>query len=162
MNLSVWEKKFRNLMVIYFFLFIGGGIIFYLRPDKVLGDIITLGTWLGFDDVQTVEDKYWVILSVGLMMTIAACCFMASLKVPKTMHYAIPMLVGKLTTSGIGLHEFITASPHRFHYLVIFLVDFPLFALALLYYIRALRNKGDMGREFVYGEEIKEAAPVKE
>ena len=136
------EKKFRNLMVVYFFSFLGGGISFYLRPEKTLSDIITLGTWLGFAQFEPVKDKFWVILTVSLMATIAACCFMASLKVRETKHYVIPVLVSKLTSSCLGIREFVVGEPHGFQYLVIALVDFPLFVLAFLYYIRAVRSEG--------------------
>jgi len=144
MEMTREEKKFRNLMVVYFFLFLGSGIYFYMSPEKLHANIVTLGTWLGFAQFDPVSDKFWVILTISLMMTIAASCFMASIKVRETKHYVIPVFISKLTSSGLGLREFIAGEPHGFHYLVIALVDFPLFVLAFLYYIRAVRSVGSV------------------
>ncbi len=136
------EKKFRNLMVVYFLLFAGGALSFYFRPENTVEDIVTLGTWLGFAQFKAPADKFWVILSVAMMATIAACCLIASMKVSVTKHYVIPVLVSKLTSSGLGVYEFIINTPHPFHYLVIAVVDFPLFLLAFIFYVRAFGSAG--------------------
>lgn len=136
------EKKFRNLMVIYFLLFAGGALWFYFRPENTVRAIITVGTWLGFAKFETSPDKFWVILSVAMMVAIAACCFIASLKVRATRHYVIPVLASKLTSSGLGVYEFTINVPHPFHYLVIAVVDFPLFLIAFVFYLRALGSAG--------------------
>jgi len=146
MELTVEEKKFRNLMVVYFFLFLAGGLSFYIRPEKITHDLITLGTWLGFAEFEVAEDRFWVILSVAMMATISTCCLMASIKVRETRNYVIPVIISKMTSSGLGMAEFVTQSPHPFHYLVISLVDFPLFIIAVIYYIRAIRSTGKIGR----------------
>ena len=153
MKLTKHEKRFRNLMWAYFLIFLAGGISFYRLPEKTIGDIVTFGTWLGFDEFEPVKDRFWVILSVANMMTISACCFIASLNVRSTMNYAIPVFISKLTSSGLGIREFIISRPHGFHYLVIALVDFPLFLIAFLFYIKAAGSKG--------GDEKKEAISKK-
>jgi len=149
------EKQFRNLMLIYALLFAGGAFWFCFRPENTVENIITVGTWLGFAEFEVSPDKFWVILSVAMMATIAACCFIASAKVRQTKHYVIPVLVSKLTSSGLGTYEFITSSPHPFHYLVIAMVDFPLFLLAFVFYVRAL---GSAGRNVKQAHKQAEAA----
>lgn len=141
------EKNFRNLMMLYFFIFLAGGYLFYRRGDEIVGDLITFGTWLGFAEFDAGKDKFWVILSVANMAAIAACCFIASLKVRETKHYAIPMLISKLTSSYLGIRHFVTAKPHPFHILIIMLVDFPLFAFAVFLYIKAIASESGVKPE---------------
>jgi hypothetical protein len=141
-------------MWIYFFTFLGAGIYFYRFPEKMLNDIVTFGTWLGFTEFEPVKDKFWVILSVAMMMTIATCCFIAALNVRKTKNFVIPVFISKLTSSCLGAREFIVGEPHGFQYAVIALVDFPLFVIAFIFYVRAARSKATADVEKVALKEV--------
>jgi hypothetical protein len=154
------EKRFRVLMAVYAAMFYIGGIQFYSGPDKLLTRINTVGGWLGFTPVPISGEKFWLFLAVSMMFTIATCCLIAALDVGKNMNFAIPVMVSKFVSSTCGLWWFIHATPRGFAYLVIFLTDFPLFVLAILFYAGALTARRGQNNQFASAKTVEFQSPA--
>ena len=142
MKPSKAEKQLRILMLIYTVMFAIGCAQFYTGPDKLLTRLNTVGAWFGFDPVPLSGERFWLFLAVSLMATITTCCLIAAINIRENRHFVLPVIVSKLVSSSIGMKQFVAVKPHGFMYLVIFLTDFPLFVLAVWFYLRALSGKG--------------------
>jgi uncharacterized protein (DUF362 family) len=161
------ERHLAWLLRVYTVLFAIGGFLFLLFPQvphffefktaphgiieilKALGGaglkLLSGGQHWGVE--ITIPERFWVFSYFAMMMTITACCYIASLEVRRYRKLVIPVLVEKLFASFSGLAHFlfwpkvVLSNPAEFMsffpWLMIFLIDFPLFVLLLIFYLRA-------------------------
>lgn len=95
----------------------------------------------------TIPERFWVFSFFAMMLTISAGCYIASLDVRRYRKLVIPVLVEKIFAALSGLAYFMFWSEqgivwfrwdyHYFPFLMVFLIDFPLFVLLLILYLRA-------------------------
>ena len=97
--------------------------------------------------VVTIPERFWVFSFFAMMLTISAGCYIASLDVRRYRKLVIPVLVEKFFAAFSGLIYFLCWSEqgiccfrwdyHYFPSLMVFLIDFPLFVLLLILFLRA-------------------------
>jgi len=151
------EKWLTYLMRIYSILFLVVGYVFLLFPwftleaiDRFSGHCTILwlleknplfewlGWKLGHETVNahgTLAEYFWVFLSFSMMMTIAACSYVASKDIRKNRSVIIPIILSKLASSLSALTFYYSRG--IFAYLAIFITDFPLALLTLYLYVKA-------------------------
>jgi hypothetical protein len=89
----------------------------------------------------TAQAVFWNVLAVAMMTAIATACWLAAAAPIERRHLLLPVVVAKLTSSGLAALHLI-----RFHeagwlaLLAIILTDFPLFVLTLAVYRTAERG----------------------
>ncbi len=151
------EKCLTDLLRIYSILFLVVGYVFLLFPWFTLEAIDRLGEspivlwllggnplfkWLGWEldhervnALGTPAEYFWVFLGFSMMMTIAACSYVASKDIRKNRSVILPLILSKLASSLCALTFYYSRG--IFAYLVIFITDFPLFLLTLYFYLKA-------------------------
>ncbi len=151
------EKCLNYLTRIYSILFLVVGYVFLLFPWFTLEAIDRLSEssivfwllaenplfkWLGWELGHgkvnargTPAEYFWVFLSFSMMVTIAACSYIASKDIRKNRSVIIPLILSKLASSLCALTFYYSRG--LFAYLVIFIADFPLFLLTLYFYLKA-------------------------
>lgn len=163
------ERHLAWLLRVYTVLFAIGGFLFLLFPQiphffefttapqgiietlKTLGEaglkLFSGGQHWGVE--ITIPERFWVFSFFSMMMTITACCFIASLDVRKYRKLVIPVLVEKSFGSSAALLWFLFVCQSTesicwagwrseyFSWFLVFLSDFPLFVLLLIFYLRA-------------------------
>ncbi len=102
-----------------------------------------------WDVAVTIPERFWVFSFFSMMMTISACSYIASLDVRKYRKLVIPVLVEKSFGSCAALLYFLFLCQSTenlcwagwrneyFPWFLVFLSDFPLFVLLLIFYLRA-------------------------
>jgi uncharacterized protein (DUF362 family) len=83
----------------------------------------------------TPAEYFWVFLSFSMMMTIAACSYVASKDIRKNRSVIIPLILSKLASSLSALTFYYSRG--IFAHFAIFITDFPLFLLTLYLYWKA-------------------------
>jgi uncharacterized protein (DUF362 family) len=157
------------LLRVYSVLFVIGGFLFLLFPQiphffefktdpqglketlKAIGGALFKLLYSGDHwnvEVMIVE-RFWVFSFFGMMMTISACSYIASLDVRRYRKLVIPVLVEKFFGSfaALALFLFLCQSTEKicwagwrneyFPWFLVFLSDFPLFVLLIVFYLRA-------------------------
>jgi uncharacterized protein (DUF362 family) len=111
--------------------------------------------------VVTISERFWVFSFFAMMMTITTCCFIASVDVRKYRKLVIPVLVEKSFGSLTALLYFLFLCQSTeticwagwriqfFPWFLVFLSDFPLFVLLLIFYMRA--HTGAIPEAYVTG-----------
>jgi uncharacterized protein (DUF362 family) len=155
------EKYLTYLMRVYSILFLVVGYVFLLFPWFTLEVIDRLSEsrvllwllggnllfkWLGWElphgkvnALGTPAEYFWAFLSFSMMMTIAACSYIASKDIRKNRSVIVPLVLSKLASSLTGLTFYYSRGV--FAHFIIFISDFPLFLLTLYLYL-----KGHTGR----------------
>ncbi|MFC1822092.1 DUF362 domain-containing protein [Thermodesulfobacteriota bacterium] len=95
----------------------------------------------------TIPERFWIFSFFAMMLTISAGCYIASLDVRRYRKVVIPVLVEKFFASFSGMIYFLLWSKEGiswfrwdtlyFPWLLVFLIDFPLFVLLLILFLRA-------------------------
>ncbi len=107
------------------------GVLFLVAPDGVIGALDEVGGAIGgFADGPASEQKLWVALSFAYMVVIAGIAAVVSTDVARYRPLILVLAAGKIASSVPALGFFVF---HRddFMYLVTFLVDGALVAVAL-------------------------------
>jgi uncharacterized protein (DUF362 family) len=174
------ERHLAWLLRVYTVLFAIGGFLFLLFPEiphffelkiaqpGIIGTLKALGgaflNLLSSGDhwtkvVVTIPERFWVFSFFAMMLTISACCYIASLDVRKYRKLVIPVLVEKFFAAFSGLLYFLYLSKAAssnpadhlsyFPCLMVFLIDFPLFVLLLILFLRA--HTGAIPEAYVAG-----------
>ncbi len=178
------ERHLAWLLRVYTVLYAFGGFLFLLFPQiphffefkttpqgiaetlqaigGALFKLFSLGDHWNVE--VTIPERFWVFSFFGMMMTISACSYIASLDVRRYRKLVIPVLVEKFFGSFSGLAFFLWWSPEGvcwirwnflyFPWLLVFLTDFPLFILLLFFYLRA--HTGTIPEVYVTGMVEKE------
>lgn len=97
--------------------------------------------------VVTTPERFWIFSFFAMMLTISAGCYIPSTNVRKYRKLVIPVLVEKIVAALAGLIYFMFWAEEGiywfrwdytyFPWLMVFLIDFPLFVLLMAFYLRA-------------------------
>ena len=133
------EKQLRVWMTISAILYFGGGMVFLFLPRPLLQ---LLDSFAGLFHMAYVlpgavaAERFWNLLAFSMAMTITTSSIMV-VRNPKTnKDFCIPVIVSKIASWLPALVYFAVIS-RAFAHVVIFLVDFPLFVLTVVFYRRA-------------------------
>jgi len=110
------------------------GVLFIAAPEPTLAALDDLGDWLplgDFTEAPATEQQLWLGLAFAYMVVIAAICLVAQADVVRYRPLLLVLAAGKLASSlaGLGFYLF---DAHVFAYLLNFVVDGSLVAIALL------------------------------
>jgi len=167
------EEQFRKLMGILTVAFFIGAVLFAVVPDT----IVNLVNWIGglFSDRSVapviskisvtnymdafykntqdlnVGDKLpshgmYVSLAVAFMILVTLCSALVYRDPRKNALAALLVIVGKFTTSLTGLGLYLLSYPY-FANLVVFITDFPIALVVLIFYLRARSATATVGQE---------------
>ena len=111
-------------------------------------DLLSSGEhWTKLRDPVTIPERFWVFSFFAMMLTISAGCYIPSINVRKYRKLVIPVLVEKIVAALAGLIYFMFWAEEGiywfrwdytyFPWLMVFLIDFPLFVLLMAFYLRA-------------------------
>ena len=132
--LSAAERRLASLLRFFAALFLGGAVIFFVRPNGTLADLDRVGAALGFTSLppraEPLAAEFWLALGVANMATIAVCCWLAAADVRRRRALVYPVIVSKLTSSTAGAILFATRV-HALAYLSATLVDLPIAAVLI-------------------------------
>jgi hypothetical protein len=110
------------------------GILFIATPDGVLDVISDFGNWLPLGDFTTAPEtteQFWLALAFAYMVVITGICLVVQLDVVRYRPLLLVLAGGK-TASSLAALGFYLFDQDVFIYLLNFLVDGFLAALALL------------------------------
>lgn len=179
------ERHLAWLLRVFTVLFAMGGFLFLIFPQiphffkfdpgtygmigtlreigKAVIKIVSCGShWTEAENQISISERFWVFSYFSMMMTITACCFIASLDVRKYRKLVIPVLVEKSFGSSAALLYFLFLCQSTeticwagwrsdyFPWFLVFLSDFPLFVLLIIFYMRA--HTGAIPQSYVAGE----------
>jgi uncharacterized protein (DUF362 family) len=174
------------LLRVYTVLFVIGGFLFLLFPQiphffefktdpqgieetlKAFGGALFKLLYSGdhWNVEVMIAERFWVFSFFGMMMTISACSYIASLDVRRYRKLVIPVLVEKFFGSfaALAFFLFLCQSTEKicwagwrteyFPWFLVFLSDFPLFVLLIVFYLRA--HTGAIPEPYVTGVVDKE------
>lgn len=133
------ERQLRLWMAISAFLYFSGGLVFLFLPRPLLELLDFLAAQLHLAAVlpgAMPAERFWNLLAFSMAMTITTASLMVVRDPTGRKAFCIPVIFSKLASWLSALVYFVVVS-RAFAHLVIFLVDFPLFALTILFYQRA-------------------------
>jgi hypothetical protein len=106
-------------------LYAGSGLVFAVAPGFV-GDIVRFSTRLvGLPDTPPSTERFWLTLSVSMMVMLVVCCAMVARDVVTNMSFCVPVIFSKFTSTFLGVLYFVLAEHHG-AVLVIGATDLPL------------------------------------
>jgi hypothetical protein len=117
------------------------GVLFIAAPDGVLGTLDDLGEWLPlgeFSEAPETLQQLWLALGFSYMVVIAGICLVAQADVVRYRPLLLVLAAGKAASSLAGLGAYLF-DDDVFAYLLNFLVDGSLVAVALLLWALAGR-----------------------
>jgi hypothetical protein len=141
------EKQLRLWMAISAILYFAGGVVFLFLPRPLLQ---ILDSFAGFFHLACVlpgamaAERFWNLLAFSMAMTITAASVMVVRDPAANKDFCIPVIFAKIAAWLPALVYFAVIS-RAFAHLVIFLVDFPLFVLTVVFYWRARPVKSTAG-----------------
>jgi uncharacterized protein (DUF362 family) len=174
------ERHLAWLLRVYTVLYAFGGFLFLLFPQiphffefktapqgivdtlKAIGGALfkILSSGDHWNVEVTIPERFWVFSFFAMMLTISACSYIASLDVRRNRKLVIPVLVEKFFAAFSGLAYFLFWSSEGifwirwnnlyFPWLLVFLLDFPLFVILLFLFLRA--HTGAIPESYVTGE----------
>ena len=133
------EAQLRTWMAISAFLYFTGGLVFLFLPRPLLEVLDVLARQFHLATVlpgAMPAERFWNLLAFSMAMTITTASVLVVLDPSTRKAFCIPVIFSKLASWSSALIYFAVVS-RAFAYLVIFLVDFPLFALTVFFYRRA-------------------------
>ncbi len=140
--LSPAQRRFRLLMQGYVGLFLVAGLVFLLLPGTVfsVANALSEGLGLGLAAVPPSSERFWLVLSFSLLVTLATLAFLVQRDVRRNRLLVVPILVSKITSALLYLAVFALLERHFIH-LSGFAADFSLFVLTLVFYRQAWPRK---------------------
>lgn len=133
------EKQLGYWMAISAFLYFSGGLVFLLFPRPLLLVLDSLGKIVHLAPVlpgAMLAERFWNLLAFSMAMTITTASVVVVRNPAANKDFCIPVIFSKVASWLSALVYFLVVS-RAFAHLVIFLVDFPLFALTVFFYRRA-------------------------
>ena len=130
-------KILRIAMFFFGVVFLGTDIVFLVFPHELFDYTNLVGSYLGFtEDYPFPNGKFWLILTNAMMLMITFISFKVTIN-PRDNISLIPViLIAKLTSSATALTYFFIEDRY-FAYLLIFVVDFPIFLAISYFYNKA-------------------------
>ena len=152
-GLAPESRQLRILLVASGVVYLVAGFAFAFVPNPILKAINALSHWLTPDLplAKIPNERFWVSLSFSMMMTITVLCWMAALNVKRNRGYVFPLLVAKLASTLSSLAFFFLVT-RQLASMVIVIVDGSLFAVTLVYFVRAQRAFFREQTGFLYGD----------
>ena len=141
------EKHLQIWMTISAILYFGGGMVFLFLPHPLLQ---LLDSFAGLFHLARVlpgamaAERFWNLLAFSMAMTITTASIMVVRDPAANKDFCIPVIFSKIASWLSALVYFAVVS-RAFAHLVIFLVDFPLFVLTVVFYRRARPVKSTGG-----------------
>ncbi|MBZ5563044.1 MAG: hypothetical protein LAP13_11575 [Acidobacteriia bacterium] len=133
------EKQLGYWMAMSAFLYFSGGLVFLLFPRPLLLVLDSLGKIVHLAPVlpgAMLAERFWNLLAFSMAMTITTASVVVVRNPAANKDFCIPVIFSKVASWLSALVYFLVVS-RAFAHLVIFLVDFPLFALTVFFYRRA-------------------------
>ena len=148
MELTRSEKLMKYAGLLFAVMFIGAVLVFISLPGQMFGIMNDISKTL-FPSLPLASDsgKFWVSLSVSMMVTITALSILIYKDVKKNYRMAIPLAAAKFTSSIFGLGFFLAGFACResgwntLANLMILFTDFPLGVLMLVLYLMVKREQ---------------------
>jgi hypothetical protein len=129
--LSPQERTLQVFCRIFAVVYALGAIGFAVTP-RLTFRLITLGRAPGGWTPQAV---FWNVLACAMMTAISTSCAVVAGRPRERRHALLPVIVAKLTSSGLALaHLLRPGGPGSMALIVVVATDFPLFVLTLLVY----------------------------
>jgi hypothetical protein len=149
MQLTKNEMLMKYAGLAYAAMFIGAVLVFICLPGAMFGMMNDASKAL-FPSLPLAADsgKFWLSLTVSMMVTIIALSVMIYRDVKGNYRMAIPLVTAKFTSSLFGLGFFITGFVvpdtgwNTLANLAILFTDFPLGVLMLVLYRRVKKERG--------------------
>lgn len=147
MDLTQKQKVMKYTGLVYAVVFIGTLLIFIALPEQMFSAINAVSAAL-FPSLPPAADsgKFWVSLSVSMMVTISALSLMIYRDVKANYRMAVPLVAAKFTSSILGLGFFIAGTVctetgwNTLANILILCTDMPLGVLMLVLY-RMVRDE---------------------
>lgn len=142
MELTKQEKNLKNLMGILAIVFLGADLVF-LFFGRELFDVLNSISKVIFPNLQPAPystEKFWLSLANSMMLMIAYMSFKVWQDVRQNINYVPVILLSKIASSISGL-VFFLMEPRLFVHLVVFISDFPIFVIVLLFYSKVKKCK---------------------
>jgi uncharacterized protein (DUF362 family) len=130
------EKQFKTFMLISAIVYFIAGLAFAIIPNQILSILNVIGSAIGLPDVPLSDGKFWLVFAFSMMMTVTALCLFVYYDVAENKNYTVPVFMAKLASSVAGLLYFLFAG-WCFAYLAVFLIDGAIFAITLVFYLKA-------------------------
>ena len=149
MDLTQKEKIMKYTGLIYALVFIGAVLVFIFLPGPLFRAINAVSASL-FPALPAAADsgKFWVSLSVSMMVAIIVLSFLIYRDVRTNYRMAVPLVAAKFTSSLFGAGFFLAgfvctdSGWNTLANLVIPFSDFPLGVLMLVLYRRVRDERG--------------------
>lgn len=138
-NTTKAERDLRLWMAVSAVLYFTGGMVFLLLPRPLLTVLDSLAAPFHLATVlpgAMPAERFWNLLAFSMAMTITTASVMVVRDPSGNRDFCIPVIFSKIASWLSALVYFALVS-RAFAHLVIFLVDFPLFVLTLVFYRRA-------------------------
>jgi hypothetical protein len=120
-------------------LYFASGMVFLLLPRPLL---TVLDSFAAPFHLATVlpgampAERFWILLAFAMTMTITSASVMVVRDPSGNRDFCIPVMFSK-TASWLSALVYFALVSRAFAHLVIFIVDFPLFVITLVFYRRA-------------------------
>ncbi|HOD16642.1 MAG TPA: hypothetical protein PK307_16825 [Spirochaetota bacterium] len=149
MQLTRSETLMKYAGLMYAIMFIGAVLVFICLPDIMFGMMNGMSRAL-FPSLPLAADagKFWLSLTVSMMVTITALSIMIYRDVKSNYRMAVPLAVAKFTSSLFGLGFFIAGfifpdtSWNTLANLAIMFTDAPLGFVMLALYLAVKKERG--------------------
>lgn len=136
--LSREETQFKRLMTLWTIVFGLGAAAFFLFGNWILLSGNWIGVRLGLDPMPLPVERFWLSLTVSLMVTLTALCYYIQKDVQQNKLLTSFVLISKATSTVAFLLSFFL-DHHYFNYLLgsVF-CDGPIFVITYFFYKRAV------------------------
>lgn len=149
MELTKNESLMKYAGLVYALMFIGASLVFVLFPERMF-DLMNRFSGHFFPSLPRAADsgKFWLSLTVSMMVTITALSLFIYANVREHYRMAVPLVAAKFTSSLFGLGFFIIGFGcpdtgwNSLANCAIAVTDFPLGALMLILYLRVKGERG--------------------
>lgn len=127
-------------MAFFGIVFLVTDIIFLFFPHELFDYTNLVSSYLGFiHPFPFPHEKFWLILTNAMMVMITFISFKVAINPVDNMALVPVVLIAKLTSSITALVYFFYEDQY-FAYLLIFIVDFPIFIAIYYFYLKARRS----------------------
>ncbi|MEW5854581.1 MAG: hypothetical protein AB2A00_37745 [Myxococcota bacterium] len=129
--MSPAHRQLQTWMTFSLALYVVGGLLF-LFGHPWLFDLLNLaGRMLGLPDTPAPVERFWLTLSISMMVMLCVCCEMVRRDPVRNVDFCIPVFFSKFTSTLLGLVFFVLHARYV-AYLSIGLTDLPLGVVTLL------------------------------
>jgi len=135
------EKRLKQLLQLFIFLFAAAGLSFGILPGLILGQLNRLALKVAptLPTIPDTDNRFWVALTVSMMATITALCYGAQSDIRRKKDLVVYVLIAKAFSTLFFLIYFLLGA-HSLPYLFGSLVDGPIFIVLWAFYRRAARS----------------------